>query len=220
MKTPLRNKYFWIALVIIFVAGLYVFKFSHQTQETNIGTVTRGNLVQRVTIAGNVSPNRKTVISAPYNGYVKKVYVEIGQQVQAGEPIVSVTQSLRGGGDEVYPLRAPFPGTVVQILKEEGEYVEQGSQANALVRIDDLKHFFIEATVPEIEVGRLKVEQEVLIQASAIPGRSYKGKIRNISLASKDQKDWDKSRVEFPLLIEILDSDAQLKSGVCRVRSE
>jgi len=221
LKNRLKNRYFlgFVVVVIIAAVGLWYFHDSHSEDE-NIGEVERTDLSQKVTIAGTITPNRKTLISASYNGYVRKVYVKIGQKVHAGDPIVSLGQSLKGRAEEeVYPMRAPFDGTVVQILRTEGEYVDpQTSQGmgsgTALVRIDDLSQTFIDANAPEIEVGKLKQGQEVLIKASAILTKTYHGKIKSISLAAREQKDWDKSRVEFPVLIEVTDNDGQLLSGM------
>jgi multidrug efflux pump subunit AcrA (membrane-fusion protein) len=217
-RSLLKNKKRWVVLGLVICLGVWALtREVRKPKSTHMGSVVRADLVQRVTIAGTLNPNRKTLISAPYNGYVRKIHVDIGRKVQAGDPIVSVSQSLRGSGEEVFPLRAPFDGTVVQVLKTEGEYVEvnggQGS-GNALVRIDDLTRLLVEASAPEIEVAKLLIGQEAVIKASAVLGRAYKGKIRHISLAAKEQKDWDKSRVEFPVVIEVLDSDAQLKPGM------
>ena len=52
------------------------------TEHSNRGTVAKGELIQRVTFSGTVSPNRKSVITAPYNGYVRNVYVRVGEKVQ------------------------------------------------------------------------------------------------------------------------------------------
>lgn len=219
LKTRLKNRYFLGFVVVLIVGGLGLWYF-HDTHsdDENIGEVERTDLLQKVTIAGTINPNRKTLISASYNGYVRKVYVKIGQKVHAGDPIVSLGQSLKGRAEEeVYPMRAPFDGTVVQILRTEGEYVDpQAQQGNgtALVRIDDLSQTFIDANAPEIEVGKLKQGQEVLIKASAILTKTYHGKIKSISLAAREQKDWDKSRVEFPVMIEVSDNDGQLLSGM------
>jgi multidrug efflux pump subunit AcrA (membrane-fusion protein) len=178
--------------------------------------VARGDLVQRVTFSGTVSPKRKSVITAPYNGYVRNIYVHVGQSVVEGAPIVSLAQSLRDSGSEIFPLRAPFSGTVVQVLKKEGEYTDSTSSqgGNALARIDDLTELYIETAAPEVEIPKLLVGQEALIRATAIVGRTYKGKIEQISQASTEQRDWDRSRVEFPLSIHILDRDAQLRPGM------
>ncbi len=40
------------------------------------GTVKRGDLVQRVTVSGMVHPHRRTVFVAPYDGYIRKLYVK------------------------------------------------------------------------------------------------------------------------------------------------
>ena len=54
----------------------------------------------------------------------EKIYVKFGQHVKEGDPIVSLEQSLHSQHEEIYPLRAPFEGDVVQILHNEGEYVD------------------------------------------------------------------------------------------------
>jgi multidrug efflux pump subunit AcrA (membrane-fusion protein) len=181
-----------------------------------LGTVVRGDLTQRVSFSGTVTSNRKSIITAPYSGYVRNIYVHVGDSVREGAPIVSMAQSLKESGTEIFPLRAPFSGTVVQVLKKVGEYADpQSSQGgNALVRIDDLTELFVEAAAPEVEVLKLTIGQEAVIRATAIPGRTYRGKIREIAQASVEQKDWDRARVEFPISIHILDRDAQLKPGM------
>lgn len=206
-----------LALIVI----LAFWKLSRRTptlESENLGTVTKADLVQRVTVAGTVTPIRKSVIMPPYNGFVKKLYVRVGDKVGVGDPIVSLSQTLRGAGEDSFPLRAPFEGTVVQVLRTEGEFVGQSNggvdAANALVRIDDLTQLMVEASAPEIEVVKLKVGQDAVIKASAVLGRPYKGKIQNIALAAKEQKDWDRSRVEFGVSIRITDHDEKLKPGM------
>jgi multidrug efflux pump subunit AcrA (membrane-fusion protein) len=212
-----RNRILLAAVVALLVTGgVWAWKRSTSNAgDSVLGQVTRGDLIQRVTIAGTVNPNRKTVIAAPYSGYVRKLFVKVGQPVAVGDPIVLIAQSLRGGAEEAFPLRAPFAGTVVQVLKNEGEYVDQAAAAgNGVVRIDDLTRLLVDSTCPEAEVEKLKVGQEAVIKASAVLSRAYKGKIQNISLAAREQRDYDRSRVEFPVLLEVSDADAQLKPGM------
>jgi multidrug efflux pump subunit AcrA (membrane-fusion protein) len=214
------KKYRWIGVALLLVGiGTWFFFHSSSTEDQSkaLGVVKRGTLVQKVTISGNVIPNRKTIIEAPYNGYVRKIYVQVGDHVKEGDPIVSLAQSLRGSAEQVYPMKAPFAGTVVQVLKSEGEFVEQASSSgtgNTLVRIDDLSHMYVDASAPEVEVSRLKIGQEAVIKASALPGKTYHGKVEHISLAAKEQRDWDKSRVEFPVRLTVIDADSALESGM------
>jgi multidrug efflux pump subunit AcrA (membrane-fusion protein) len=217
MSRWLKNKALWVVVVLLAASGIGLIKNSQTPEVKSLGTVLRGDVVQRVTIAGSVSPDHKTMISAPYSAYVKKLYVEVGQHVKAGDPVVSLTQSLTGAHEDVYPIRAPIEGTVVQVLRMEGEYVDQANTNGSgigIVRIDDLTHLHIDANSPEFEVEKLKVGQDVVIKASSILGRSYKGKVKNISLAAREQKDWDKSRVEFSVFIDVLDADPQLEPGM------
>jgi multidrug efflux pump subunit AcrA (membrane-fusion protein) len=181
---------------------------------TILGEVTRGDLIQRVTVAGTVVPRRKTIITPPYNGYVSKIYVKVGDRVKMGDPLVSVAQSLLTPNEKIYPLRSPIEGTVVQILKAEGEYVEMGA-TNAMVRVDDLDHLLVEAKSPENEIEKLKTGQEAVIKTQAVLPRSYKGRITRVSLAALDQgNSWEKSRAEFPVQLDVLDADASLKPGM------
>lgn len=182
--------------------------------ETRTGVVKNEELVQRVTVAGMVAPRRKMVINPTYNGYVLRIHVGVGNKVRQGDPIVSIAQVLAADAGDVYPLRAPFAGTVVQVLKSEGEYVETGKDTSALVRIDDLSQVFVEADVPEIELVKLRLGQEVLIKASALLNRSYSGIIRQIALAAKEKKDWGKTTVEFPVRIEVTNRDESIRPGM------
>lgn len=178
------------------------------------GVVRRGELIQRVTVSGSVIPKRKGLILAPYAGYVRKLYVKIGDQVKEGDPLVSLAQSIRSN-EEIFPLRAPFSGTVVQVQKQEGEYVPTGgADVSTMVRVDDLSRLGIDANAPELEFPKLKIGQEVIVRATAILDRTYKGRIKTISLASKDQSSWDRSRVEFPFTMEVLDQDERLRPGM------
>lgn len=218
MKTRFPLK--WISILIL--AAPVAYYFSTQKGKSpisaQVGAVNYSDLVQRVTIAGVVNANRKTIVTAPYNGYIRKLYVQVGDHVKAGDPIVSLTQSLKEDLHESFPLRAPFSGVVVQVLKAEGEFVDQAAQGgnptNVIARVDDLSRLLIEANIPEMEVGKLRIGQEAIVKASAVLDHPYHGKIKNISLAARDQKDWDRSRVEFPALIEITDPDAHLKPGM------
>lgn len=181
-----------------------------------IGVVKRGTLEQKITISGNVVPNRSTSITAPFNGYVKKLFVKMGDQIKPGDPIVTITQSLQSN-ENSFPLRAPFPGTVVQMGRTEGQLVHQDLAAEFIVRIDDLTHIFVTATAPETDWVKLAPGQEVEIRAAAILTRTYKGVIRELALAAKQDETnyWaSSSKVEFPVRLEVLDPDAKLSPGM------
>jgi multidrug efflux pump subunit AcrA (membrane-fusion protein) len=216
MKNYLSKKVIIVSAVIV---ALTIFAFnrwgtSGPQAERTIGLVKKQDIIQRVTIAGSVVPFRKTILTAPYTGYLKTIFVKTGDLVKKGDPLATIVQSLQSGED-AFPLRSPLNGTVVQVNKNEGEYVKEGDVKDFILRIDDSSKLFISANAPEIDRVKIKLGQEAVINASAVLGRKYKGIIRDLSLAANDKESYSRNQVvEFPIKIEITDSDDIIKSGM------
>jgi multidrug efflux pump subunit AcrA (membrane-fusion protein) len=215
MKTFKNNKFMWIFIAVVLAGVVYWFQGrGPKGPDLDSAKVIRQDVIQRVTISGNVVPFRKTVITGPYKGYIRKMYVKIGDKVKVGDPIASVSTSLTVN-DPAFPLRAPFAGVVVAVEKSEGEFVKESDPTDFIARIDDLSKFYIEAVAPEIERVKMKVGQEAIVRASAILDRTYKAVVREISLASKEKERWERGTgVDYTLRLEITDPDAQISSGM------
>lgn len=219
MNPFLKNKGF-LVLAAGLISAFMIYSVLHSSgslSEQRTGRVTRETLVQRVTIAGSAEPIRTTLVTAPYDGYVKKLFVKLGQKVRAGEPIVSIAQSLQAA-ENVFPIRAPFDGTVTQLVKSEGQFVKQSDPKEFVLRIDDLTKMFVNANAPEIDVVKIKAGMEAEIKVSAILAKNYKGIVREISQAATQKEQWgSRTQVEYLVKIEILDADTQLKPGMSSV---
>ncbi len=180
--------------------------------------VERKDLVQRVTVSGTIVAAKQTIIQVTYEGYVEKLFVEIGQKVKKDQPLVTVVQSL-ASQEQGFPLRAPYDGVVTQILKKEGEYVPGGNSTsvdsgNRLMRFDDLSSLFVEVNIPEIDVGKIKIGQTAKLRTSALLDQSFEGTVKEIALASKEQDRWNRGQVEFAARIQINNPSVQLKPGL------
>lgn len=181
---------------------------------SELGYATRGNLEQKVTIAGVAAARRRTLVTAPYTGYVKQLFVKVGQKVKAGDPLVSVTQSLNVS-EPVFPLRAPFAGTVMMVQKYEGEYTKADDTTEFILRVDDLSALFINATVPEADRLKLKSGQEAMIKASAVIDRPYQGVIRELTLSPREvAAGGGGNQSEYPVRIELTERDDQIGPGM------
>ncbi|MCB9072344.1 MAG: efflux RND transporter periplasmic adaptor subunit [Bdellovibrionaceae bacterium] len=214
------NKKIFFLVLILFGVGFYTYKWfapsREKTQEQTI-VISRGDLLQRVTIAGNIEALKTTLVTAPYDGYVQKIFVKIGDKVKSGDPLVSVSQTLQVT-ENVYPIRAPFPGTIVQVLRTEGEFIKQGDTNNYILRLDDMSKLFVQADVPEIDIVKIKKGQEAIIKASPILDRSYKGVVREISLASNQQASANnRSQAEYRVKLEVTAFDELLKPGMSTI---
>ena len=207
---------FWVSRFMILVAlgvgGYFYFKKSEPTpdQASALGLVEKQDLFQRVNISGAVTPRRMMIFVPPYEGYVRKIYVALGDKVKAGDPVVKIAP---GGDDDAFPLRAPYDGVVVQVMKTEGQYVEK-SKADTIIRIDDISRLYVVSDAPELDYAKLKIGQDVIVKASAIMERTYKGKIIEIAQAASNQERWERSKVEFAIKAEISDQDSRLKPGM------
>jgi multidrug efflux pump subunit AcrA (membrane-fusion protein) len=222
MKWSLETKYL-VLIVFSGVIGIGVGVLGsikdHYTALSRgpTATVLKQDLVQSVTLAGTIIPARKAVITAPYDGYIRKIYKKVFDQVKKGDPIVNLTQSLSGPIRDTYPLRAPFPGTIVQVLKGEGEFVEQANKdKNAIVRIDDLSKLFVLVDVAETEIPKIRVGQTGIVKVVPLSNRNFKGKVVETALAAKEKTGGGPTveNAQFTAKIEILNKAEEIRPGM------
>lgn len=201
------------SIVLLVAVGLLVVFLSKRETSTELTNyrVARETLVQKVSIAGTVTPKRRTLVTAPYDGYVKQLYVSVGQEVNANQPLVSITQSL-ASLEPVFPLRAPYKGTVMLIQKREGENVKLSDVNEYILRIDDLSSLYVEALSPEFDRLKLKKDQAAIVKASAILDRTFKGVIRDMTLAPKEVQ--GSNLQQYPVRIELQERDSRLNPGM------
>lgn len=207
-------------LLIISTITLSVMLSSACTSGSNgneqTGEIVRGDVIQRISINGTLRSERQAQVLPGYAGYVGKIFVSVGQKVVAGQPLVSVLQTISQPLSEVFPIRSPFNGVVTQILRREGEYVTSGSNDNnTLILVDDITRYWVSANVPEVDIAKVQVGLEAQIKANALPAKLYKGVVRTISLSSRQSTDrWDRGRTEYPIEIEVTEADDSLRTGM------
>ncbi|GGB79627.1 RND transporter [Flavobacterium suaedae] len=73
-------------------------------------------------------------------------------------------------------VRAPFSGTIDDVMTEQGKVVAPGQE---LFRIVSLTDMYVSATVPENYIGRVKLNAPVDVYIKSI-GKTYEGKIRQV----------------------------------------
>ena len=69
---------------------------------------------------------------------------------------------------------SPITGTVLQKMVVQGQYVTEGTE---LYLLADLSSVWMMAQVYEYEIGRIRVGQTAETTVSALPGRTYRGRI-------------------------------------------
>lgn len=75
-------------------------------------------------------------------------------------------------------VRAPFSGTIDQILSDEGEVVSPGQ--NPLFRLINLQNMYVEADIPENYLRSVHEGMQALVEISSI-GKEFEGKVKEVS---------------------------------------
>ena len=111
-------------------------------------------------------------------------------------------------------VRSPTEGTVISRNVEVGQVISSPSVAvgggTILMRMADLGNVRVRALVDEIDVGKVKVGQEVSIKVSAYRDRQFFGKVAKIEPLAKVEQ----NVTLFPILIDIENKENLLLLGM------
>ena len=107
-------------------------------------------------------------------------------------------------------IRSPVNGIVIDRKVEEGETVVSSYNAVPVLSIaEDLKVVWVEATVPEADVGNIKIGQQVSFTADAYR-RKFRGRVKQVRRAHTTTN----NVVTYPIIIEAENPDEMLFPGM------
>jgi len=134
--------------------------------------------------------------------------------VLGGEENVDV-EGLDLEGIENITLKSSMEGMVTSVNVEEGEMITSGTQAlggggTGIMTVANLNEMIVKANINEVDVGKLKKAQKVLIGFDAIKGKVYHGEVKRISPSGIEEQ----NLVIYPVEVEILDSDDRIRPGM------
>lgn len=104
-------------------------------------------------------------------------------------------------------LRAPFKGVVTKVDADLGEVVAANAVVSALM---SFSKFEIETNIPEVDIGKLSLEDPVKITLDAFPGEVFTGKVSTIEPAETIVD----GVVNFKTKVLFDKTDERLKSGL------
>ena len=107
-------------------------------------------------------------------------------------------------------IRSPVNGVVIARKVDEGETVVSSYNAVPVLTIaEDLKVVWVEATIPEADVGNVKVGQPVTFTADAYR-RRFRGRVKQVRKAATTTN----NVVTYPIIIEADNPDEMLFPGM------
>lgn len=113
-------------------------------------------------------------------------------------------------------LRAPAAGVVSRLLVKEGEVALPGS---TLCIVANLHVVDLVVYVPEAQIGRVQVGQEVEVTVDSFPGRVFLGQVAHISPQAEFtprnvQTAEERAKTVFAVKVRIPNPDGSLKAGM------
>jgi len=79
-------------------------------------------------------------------------------------------------------VRAPFDGTVLNVIANAGDMASPGSN-HPLLAFGDISKLRVRAEVEERDVARVRVGQKVIVRADGFPDREFEGQVTEIASA-------------------------------------
>jgi HlyD family secretion protein len=78
-------------IIVIVIIGYLVFKpTANENGTLKLVEVTRGSIVDKALAVGQLEPRQEIQVKSKISGIVKKLHVEIGDVINAGEPLITV----------------------------------------------------------------------------------------------------------------------------------
>ncbi len=111
-------------------------------------------------------------------------------------------------------IRAPMSGTVTLLEVEEGEIVTSGRSAFAqsppLMTIGDLSTMVVKTFINEVDMERLRLDQEAEIKADAYQNKIYKGRVVEIAPSGVERD----NIITFEVMVKVAGSPHELRPGM------
>ena len=104
-----------------------------------------------------------------------------------------------------YQVRAPISGTVVEVLKANGEQVQPGE---AIVQIVNLNTVWVEAPIFERDLSRLGAQAKATFTTTSFPDTEFQGKLVNLGSVIDER-----SRATTAVF-EVPNADRRLRIGM------
>jgi multidrug efflux pump subunit AcrA (membrane-fusion protein) len=147
--------------------------------------------------------NLSVQVFPPRQGKITKALAELGDEVQKGQPLYTITSS----DQSEVAVGSPINGQVTSVNASPGLQIEPG-KAPAPYAVADVSTKWMVGNVVESDSTFFQVGQKVEVRVAAYPARTFEGRITKIYPTV------DGSTHRVMIRSEIADPQNQLRSGM------
>ncbi len=136
IKRYIKNKYVIAGIVVLIVVLFFVFRNGNNEQNLEFSTATMGNILEKVSVTGKISPVDKADLAFEKGGVVKAIYYKVGDKVNRGN-VIAVLDSA-GDAANLASAQAKLD-ELTRSLNPEELAVEQSKLNTAKINLDNAK---------------------------------------------------------------------------------
>ena len=109
-----------------------------------------------------------------------------------------------------YIIKADMDGVVLNLESRIGDMVRAGEK---FIIIGQPEILHIRVGISEGDAARVKLGQKVVIEAAAIPGKKFSGKVTEVAGLARVKESTNTRQVEVPVRVSVEDKSGLLKPG-------
>lgn len=110
-------------------------------------------------------------------------------------------------------IRSAIDGTVTRVNTKVGRFADETENNKPMFVIEDVDHLQMKVLVSENDIGKVKVGQEVTIEADILEGENVKGVVERISPTGEAKSSTSSERV-IPVYIRVEEENEKLIAGI------
>ena len=201
--------------------------------------VPRGDIVRQIEASGAITGARQADLSFSASGKIKRILVEVGQYVEAGQVLAEMDSSQqelallkaqtayelamisgtpnaqREAELDLQVARANLENTVIRAPFSgvvTAVNVEEGEHASAnavAISLLDNSVFYAEVSVDELDMSKVRLGQAALVKVDALGGAVLKGAVSQIGMIAQSSG----GVTTVPVTIRIEDDRPDLRVG-------
>ncbi|PJZ25792.1 secretion protein HlyD [Leptospira hartskeerlii] len=157
----------WGILPLILLLILFIWRSRNSDADTS--EIIQGSIVESVYGLATVSSSEVYHLRVAIPSAIRKIYVEEGDQVQEGTPLVEF--------DSFGIMRSPFAGVVTNVAYETKETVVPQTP---VVTVMDLKKRYLTVSLEEKGAVKVKKGQKVRIRFEALGDKNFDGEVKSV----------------------------------------
>jgi len=162
----LKNKLL-LGFFALMAITILVITWTKKSPPKNWAKVEKGTLVEAVYGVGTLTPKRSYQLKVGVSSTLKKIYVEEGQVVEKGTPLVEMETT----------FRAPFKGTITSVSYKEGETVFAQTPILTLV---DLTQMYALVSLEQQGAIKVKPGQKTVLNFEGVRNEPLDGHVSAI----------------------------------------